>query len=77
MEHSLSPSRVAHHVGSRVRARRVELGLSENETAAAISVTVEDLLEAEAGRANFTAAEIYQLCGLLRVTVSWFFEGLV
>lgn len=77
MSHSIAAGPVAFHIGSRVAARRVELGLSRDVVATTIRGTVEDLEDAEAGRSNFTAAEIYELCGVLRVAPSWFFEGLL
>lgn len=77
MDYPFSADRVAVSVGSRVKARRLELALSEDQVAAALHRTAAELEDAEAGRANFTADEIYALCGVLRVVPSWFFEGLV
>lgn len=68
---------IALHIGSRVRERRAELGLSRGVVATAIRGTIEDLEDAEVGRSHFTADEIFELCSVLRVSPSWFFEGLL
>ncbi len=68
--------RISLHVGERVRHRRVCDGLSQEAVARALDMAIVDYQDAEAGEVNFTAEDIYNLCSVLRVRVSWFFEGL-
>ncbi len=71
------PGRAAISIGERVRNKRLEDGLTEEAVARALCCDVDDLRAAEAGEVNFTAEDIVGLCPILRVTPSWFFEGLI
>lgn len=67
-------SHLALQIGTRVQTRRLECGLSEEVVARAIGCDIDHLQGAEAGKANFTAPNIVDLCSVLRVMPSWFFE---
>lgn len=67
---------LAARIGSKVQNRRIEDNLTEEAVARALGCNVDHLRAAEAGRANFSAENIYDLCSILRVVPSWFFEGL-
>jgi XRE family transcriptional regulator, regulator of sulfur utilization len=57
-------------VGRRIRAKRLELGLSQVELAARARMTVGKLSELENGRSGSrgpTLARLYQIAGALRI----------
>ena len=70
------PGRAAISIGERVRNKRLEDGLTEEAVARALNCEISDFQAAESGEVNFTAEDIVGLCSILRVTPSWFFEGL-
>ncbi|MBV9755508.1 MAG: helix-turn-helix transcriptional regulator [Alphaproteobacteria bacterium] len=63
-------------VGQRMSDRRLRLGLSEGQLAAAVGVRAEDLAHYEAGRKHVSAAVLYQLAVALGVPISYFFSDL-
>lgn len=72
-----SASTLASAIGAKVRERRIADGLSEDDVARVLGCDLEHLRAAEAGERDFTAANIVDLCPILRVVPSWFFEGVV
>lgn len=76
-------SRVSHraaaadsHVGTRIRERRVMLGLSQQQLAQMIGVTYQQAHKYERGLNRISAGRLYEIALVLRVPVSWFFEGM-
>ena len=67
---------IAFCIGRRVQARRESMMFSHEAVAAALRKPVAYLQDAEAGRVNFSAADIIEMCILLKVEPSWFFENL-
>lgn len=67
-------SRPAVLIGARVRDRRLENNLNEDDVSRAMGCEVSHLRAAEAGEINFTPQNIVDLCSVLRVLPSWFFE---
>jgi transcriptional regulator with XRE-family HTH domain len=63
------------HVGSRVRARRLMLNMSQTEIAAALELTFQQMQKYESGANRISASRLQQLCKILRVPVAFFFEG--
>lgn len=70
------PRSIAHIMGEQIRNRRIESGLSLEAVARILGCEVVELEAAESGAAKFTSAQIVDLCPILRVLPSWFFEGL-
>ena len=64
------------HVGSRIRERRVMLGLSQQQLAHMIGVTYQQAHKYERGLNRISAGRLYEIAQVLSVPVSWFFEGL-
>jgi transcriptional regulator with XRE-family HTH domain len=60
-------------VGTRVRVRRVELGLSQTELANALGVTFQQVQKYEKGTNRIGASRLHAMSGVLRVPVSYFF----
>lgn len=67
---------IAFRIGSKVRSRRIEDNLTEEAVARALGCDVDHLRAAEAGRINFSAENIVDLCPVLRVLPSWFFADI-
>jgi transcriptional regulator with XRE-family HTH domain len=64
------------HVGSRIRERRVMMGLSQQQLARMIGVTYQQAHKYERGLNRISAGRLFEISQVLGVTVSWFFEGL-
>jgi transcriptional regulator with XRE-family HTH domain len=60
-------------VGTRVRVRRVELGLSQTQLANALGVTFQQVQKYEKGTNRIGASRLHAMSGVLRVPVSYFF----
>ncbi len=67
---------VDRHVGSRIRERRVMLGLSQQQMADMIGVTYQQAHKYERGINRISAGRIYEIAQVLRVPVSYFFDGI-
>lgn len=68
-----APNPVDVHVGRRVRIRRVLNGLSQEELAADLGLTFQQLQKYESGANRISASRLYHLAELLDVPVGWFF----
>jgi transcriptional regulator with XRE-family HTH domain len=64
------------HVGSRVRLRRTMLGLSQEKLGEKIGLTFQQVQKYERGANRISASKLYEIARSLRVSISWFFEGL-
>lgn len=64
------------HVGTRIRERRIMLGLSQQQLAQLIGVTYQQAHKYERGLNRISAGRLYEIALVLSVPVSWFFEGL-
>ena len=62
-------------VGTRVRIRRVELGLSQTQLANALGVTFQQVQKYEKGTNRIGASRLHAIAGVLRVPVSYFFPA--
>jgi transcriptional regulator with XRE-family HTH domain len=69
-------SRADRHVGTRIRERRIMLGLSQQQLAQMIGVTYQQAHKYERGLNRISAGRLYEIAQVLSVPVSWFFEGL-
>ena len=73
------PNRVTavdRHVGSRIRERRIMLGLSQQQLADLIGVTYQQAHKYERGINRLSAGRTYEIAQVLGVPVGYFFEGL-
>lgn len=61
-------------VGRRVRVRRVLLGMSQLELAAAIGVSFQQVQKYECGVNRIGASRLFRLSEVLRVPIGYFFE---
>jgi len=63
-------------VGGRIRTRRVMLGLSQQQMAGLIGVTYQQTHKYERGINRISAGRLYEIALVLKVPVSYFFDGL-
>jgi transcriptional regulator with XRE-family HTH domain len=63
------------HVGARLRIRRIMLHKSQSEVADALGLTFQQLQKYENGSNRVSASRLQNLCAILQVPVSFFFEG--
>jgi transcriptional regulator with XRE-family HTH domain len=63
------------YVGSRVRMRRMMLGLSQTTLADAIGLTFQQVQKYEKGTNRMGASRLQQIAHVLQVPVPFFFEG--
>lgn len=62
-------------VGNRIRERRVMLGLSQQQMAQMIGVTYQQAHKYERGINRISAGRLFDIARVLRVPVSYLFEG--
>ena len=67
------PHPVDVYVGSRLRLRRILLGMSQQKLSDALGVTFQQLQKYENGSNRISASRLYQLSRLLSVPISFFF----
>jgi transcriptional regulator with XRE-family HTH domain len=72
-----SPNAIDRHVGSRVRAQRLMLEMSETSLGEALGVTPQRVQRYENGTDRIDAIQLVQLAGILKVPVVFFFEPLL
>jgi transcriptional regulator with XRE-family HTH domain len=63
------------HVGSRVRMRRLMLGMSQTTLADALGLSFQQVQKYEKGTNRIGASRLQHICQLLQVPMSFFFEG--
>ena len=69
------PNPIDVYVGSRVRTRRLALGLSQEKLGAALGVTFQQVQKYEKGTNRLGASRLEQASRILQVPVAHFFEG--
>jgi len=68
------PHLVDHHVGSRVRLRRMLLGMSQERLGESIGITFQQVQKYEKGVNRIGASRLLQISEILDVPVEFFFE---
>ena len=71
-----SPNQIDKHIGSRVRTRRIMLGMSQEKLADALGLTFQQVQKYEKGVNRIGASRLLQIAGILDVSIEFFFEGL-
>ena len=72
---SIAPNPVDKYVGSRVRMRRIMLGMSQEKLGEALGLTFQQIQKYEKGTNRVGASRIQQISEILQVPVSFLFEG--
>lgn len=60
----------------RIRERRVQLGLSQQQLAEALGVSYQQAHKYESGLNRVSVGRLYTIAKVLEVPISWLFEGL-
>jgi transcriptional regulator with XRE-family HTH domain len=69
------PNPIDKHVGSRVRMRRMMLGMSQEKLGDGLGLTFQQVQKYEKGTNRIGASRLQQISLILQVPVSFFFEG--
>src|SRR6516225_8812550 len=69
------PNPIDRHVGSRVRMRRMMLGMSQEKLGDALGLTFQQVQKYEKGANRIGASRLQQISHILQVPVAFFFEG--
>jgi transcriptional regulator with XRE-family HTH domain len=64
------------HVASRVRERRIGLGISQRQLASALGLTFQQLHKYEQGKSRISAGRLYELGKVLGVPITFFVEDI-
>src|SRR6478672_4968303 len=70
-----APNPIDKHVGSRVRMRRMMLGMSQEKLGDALGLTFQQVQKYEKGTNRVGASRLQQIADVLQVHVSFMFEG--
>src|SRR5713101_6435810 len=70
-----APNPIDKHVGSRVRMRRMMLGMSQEKLGDALALTFQQVQKYEKGTNRIGASRLSQISQILQVPVAFFFEG--
>ena len=69
------PNPIDKHVGSRVRMRRMMLGMSQSTLADGLDLTFQQVQKYEKGTNRMGSSRLQQIANTLQVPVTFFFEG--
>ena len=70
-----APNPIDKHVGSRVRMRRMILGMSQSKLADGLGLTFQQVQKYEKGTNRMGASRLQQISHILKIPVPFFFEG--
>jgi transcriptional regulator with XRE-family HTH domain len=67
---------IERHVGTRIRERRIMLGLTQQQLADLIGVTYQQAHKYERGINRVSAGRLFEISRVLGIPVAYFFDGL-
>jgi transcriptional regulator with XRE-family HTH domain len=70
-----SPNPTDRHVGTRVRMRRMMLGMSQTKLGEAVGLTFQQIQKYEKGTNRIGASRLQHISHVLQVPIPFFFEG--
>jgi transcriptional regulator with XRE-family HTH domain len=70
-----TPNPIDKYVGSRVRMRRMMLGMSQEKLGDQLGLTFQQVQKYEKGMNRIGASRLQQIANIMQVPVSFFFEG--
>ena len=70
------PNPIDVHVGSRMRIRRLKLGISQGKLGDALGITFQQVQKYEKGTNRISASRLQHISQILQLPVTFFFEGL-
>jgi transcriptional regulator with XRE-family HTH domain len=69
-----SPTLMDKHVAGRMRLRRLQVGMSQEELAATLGITFQQVQKYEKGTNRITAGRLQEIARVLSVPLSFFYE---
>ena len=69
-----APNPTDKHVGSRVRLRRMLLGMSQERLGDSMGLTFQQVQKYENGKNRVTAARLFEICRVLKVPIASMFH---
>src|SRR3981189_2698671 len=75
MPRTKGPNPIDTHVGSRMRMRRMMLGMSQQKLGDALGITFQQVQKYEKGMNRISASRLQQASHILHVSAPFFFEG--
>jgi len=73
--HTRLAKRVDRHVGEKIRQRRTLLGLTQEQVAAALDISYQQVQKYETGANRVSAGRLYEISQELDTDVAFFFDG--
>lgn len=70
-----APNDIDRQVGSRVRMRRMMIGMSQEKLGAALGLTFQQVQKYEKGTNRISASRLQQIAGVLEVTIDFLYGG--
>ena len=70
-----APNPIDKHVGSRVRMRRMMLGMSQEKLGGALSLTFQQVQKYEKGTNRVSASKLFEMAEFMKVGIPFFFDG--
>src|SRR5215210_1660484 len=70
-----APNPVDRHVGSRVRMRRMLVGMSQEKLGEALGITFQQIQKYEKGTNRIGASRLHDIARTLGVPIEFFYEG--
>jgi transcriptional regulator with XRE-family HTH domain len=70
-----APNPVDKHVGSRVRMRRMLIGMSQEKLGEALELTFQQVQKYEKGTNRIGASRLHRIAAILGVPIDYFYEG--
>lgn len=64
------------HIGTKVRERRTQIGMSQEKLAELLGVTFQQIQKYEKGLNRIAASRLYDMTKALKINVAYFFDGL-
>ena len=74
MSSKKAPNPIDVHVGSRVRLRRMMLGMSQEKLGESLGITFQQIQKYEKGTNRIGASRLQHIATILKVPVAFFFE---
>lgn len=68
--------RIDEHVGARIRARRASMGLTQEQLAARMGISYQQVQKYETGTNRISAGRLFQIARHLDADIGHFFDGL-
>ena len=70
------PDPIDVEVGGRVRARRLLIGMNQEQLAEALGLTFQQIQKYESGANRVSASRLWHIANVLGVSIDYFFQGL-